>query len=66
MATYRSPKPAPSASTPNGPIKPALRDTPVVVANKRSSEYKATKTDGIQIRGCGAATKGKMARGPMA
>lgn len=28
--------------------------------------YKPTKTDGIKIRGTGAATKGVMARGPMA
>jgi len=28
--------------------------------------YKETKTDGIKIRGTGAATKGLMARGPMA
>ena len=28
--------------------------------------YPATKTDGIKIRGTGAATKGVMARGPMA
>jgi hypothetical protein len=27
--------------------------------------YKPTKTDGIKIRGTGAATKGVMARGPM-
>ena len=27
---------------------------------------KPTKTDGITIRGCGAATKGTKARGPMA
>jgi len=27
---------------------------------------KAVKTDGIEIRGCGAATKGTKARGPMA
>ena len=27
---------------------------------------KAPKTDGITIRGCGAATKGTKARGPMA
>jgi len=27
---------------------------------------KAAKTDGITIRGCGAATKGTKARGPMA
>jgi hypothetical protein len=28
--------------------------------------YKPVKTDGIKIRGTGAATKGVMARGPMA
>ena len=28
--------------------------------------YKPIKTDGIKIRGTGAATKGVMARGPMA
>ena len=28
--------------------------------------YKPTKTTGIKIRGTGAATKGVMARGPMA
>ena len=28
--------------------------------------YKPIKTDGIKIRGTGAATKGLMARGPMA
>jgi len=43
-----------------------LRETPVVVANSRSQGYPATKTSGIKIRGTGAATKGVMARGPMA
>jgi hypothetical protein len=28
--------------------------------------YKETKTDGIKMRGAGAATKGTMCRGPMA
>jgi hypothetical protein len=32
----------------------------------RSGEYKPTKTSGIKIRGTGCATKGTMARGPMA
>ncbi len=31
-----------------------------------ANDYKGTKTDGIKIRGTGAATKGVMARGPMA
>lgn len=30
------------------------------------NKYKPTKTDGIKIRGTGAATKGIKARGPMA
>ncbi len=43
-----------------------LRETPTNVANTRSQAYKPTKTSGIKIRGTGAATKGVMARGPMA
>ena len=31
-----------------------------------AGKYKPEKTDGIKIRGTGAATKGVMARGPMA
>ena len=48
------------------PNKKYLKETPVNVANVRSQGYKDTKTDGIKIRGTGAATKGVMARGPMA
>ena len=43
-----------------------LRNANVSVANSRSNEYPPTKTSGIQMRGTGAATKGKMSRGPMA
>lgn len=43
-----------------------LKDTAVSVANSRSQPYPETKTSGIKIRGTGAATKGLMARGPMA
>jgi hypothetical protein len=46
--------------------KKYLKETPVSVANTRSQGYKGTKTDGNKIRGTGAATKGVMARGPMA
>ena len=46
--------------------KKYLKDANVSVANTRSNDYKPTKTDGIKIRGTGAATKGVMARGPMA
>jgi hypothetical protein len=35
------------------------------VANTQSKEYPAIKTDGVKIRGAGAAIKGVMARGPM-
>jgi hypothetical protein len=48
------------------PNKEYLRNANVSVANTRSNEYPPTKTDGIKIRGTGAATKGLMARGPMA
>jgi len=36
------------------------------VAGLSKGNYKAEKTTGIKIRGTGAATKGTMARGPMA
>lgn len=34
--------------------------------NLRRKEYPAPKTDGIKMRGTGAATKGVKSRGPMA
>ena len=43
-----------------------LKRTELSVANNRSANYAGTKTSGIKIRGTGAATKGVMARGPMA
>ena len=36
------------------------------VAGVSKGNYKPEKTDGIKIRGTGAATKGTKARGPMA
>lgn len=38
----------------------------VGAANIASKDYPGPKTSGIKIRGTGAATKGLMARGPMA
>ena len=35
-------------------------------ANIASKDYPEPKTSGIKVRGTGAATKGLMARGPMA
>ncbi len=46
--------------------KKFMRDANVSVANTNSNEFKPIKTSGIKIRGTGAATKGVMARGPMA
>ena len=47
------------------PVKEALKAN-MGVANERSNPYPGVKTSGIKIRGTGAATKGVMARGPMA
>jgi hypothetical protein len=46
--------------------KKSMREANVSIANTHSNEYPPTKTSGIKIRGTGAATKGVMARGPMA
>ena len=66
MATYKQPT---TVATPVVGVKSAkevMRDTMVSVAGVNSQEFKPTKTSGIKIRGTGAATKGTMARGPMA
>ena len=66
MKTYRNPtyKPLAEAGTANN--KQYMKDMNTSVANSHSNDYKPTKTSGIKIRGTGAATKGVMARGPMA
>jgi len=66
MAEYKQPKTMPTVDVYNEPNKEYLRKANVSVANTRSGDYPGTKTDGIKIRGTGAATKGVMARGPMA
>ena len=43
-----------------------MDDMNISVGKLSKSVGKGTKTDGIKIRGTGAATKGPMARGPMA
>ena len=59
-------KPVKISDNPGGmPVKEALKAN-MSLANERSNEYPGTKTSGIKIRGTGAATKGVMARGPMA
>ena len=62
--TYRQPKKVASAN-PYGATK--LEDQDVSVGNiDKSNQTEPVKTSGIKIRGTGAATKGTMARGPMA
>ena len=51
----------------SGPNKSKLMDQDVSIgAISKSAGDEPTKTSGIKIRGTGAATKGVMARGPMA
>lgn len=66
MATYKNPTYKPMAEAGTADNKKYMRETNTSVANTHSNEYKPTKTSGIKIRGTGAATKGVMARGPMA
>jgi hypothetical protein len=67
MATFRQPKAAPQqAVLPKTNAMKAMQDTNVSVASNHSNEYPGVKTSGIKIRGTGCATKGTIARGPMA
>ncbi len=66
MATYKQPQKVAAPVVGADDIKKTMRDANVSVANTHSNVYKGTKTSGIKIRGTGAATKGVMARGPMA
>jgi hypothetical protein len=66
MATYKQPSKVASPKVGQDDIKKTMKDANVSVANTHSNVYKGTKTDGIKIRGTGAATKGLLARGPMA
>jgi hypothetical protein len=65
MATYKVPKKVPTVVVGEMPVKEALKAN-TSVANERSNPYPSVKTSGIKIRGTGCATKGLMARGPMA
>ena len=66
MAEYKQPKKVANVVVGEEPAKTTMRKANVSVANTRSQDYPPTKTSGIKIRGTGAATKGIMARGPMA
>ena len=68
MATtnYKQPKKVASVEVGGPSNVEELKRTQLSVANNRSANYPGTKTSGIKIRGTGAATKGVIARGPMA
>ena len=66
MATYKVPKKVASVVVGEEPAKETMRKANTSVANTRSQDYPPVKTSGIKIRGTGAATKGVIARGPMA
>lgn len=47
--------------------KPAKHSVAIMIAvGKPTKETSETKSSGVKVRGCGAATKGTTARGPMA
>lgn len=46
--------------------KETMNNLNVGVGNISSKDYPEPKTAGVKVRGTGAATKGVMARGPMA
>jgi hypothetical protein len=48
------------------PKRVELSDMALSVGAARSKSYPDAKTTGIKVRGTGCATKGTMARGPMA
>ena len=50
----------------NGGNRLKASDVNMSVGNISRDDYPAPETSGIKIRGTGAATKGVMARGPMA
>ena len=50
----------------SGPDRSKADTVNMSVGNINSHAQPATKTSGIKVRGTGAATKGLMARGPMA
>lgn len=66
MATYKTPKYTPMQEAGVSNNKEHQKKLNQSIANNHSNDYAPVKTSGIKIRGTGAATKGVMARGPMA
>jgi hypothetical protein len=63
MAEYKQPK---TVATPEVVERLSANDVNMSVGSISRNPLPSTKTSGIKIRGTGAATKGTMARGPMA
>jgi hypothetical protein len=63
MAEYKQPQ---SVAVPVVTSRSTANEVNMTVGNISRREASAVKTSGIKIRGTGAATKGTMARGPMA
>jgi hypothetical protein len=63
MAEYKKPK---SVAVPTVTSRTTADEVNMSVGNISRRAAPAEKTSGIKIRGTGAATKGTMARGPMA
>lgn len=59
-------KPTKKAASPAGLTPKGVEDVHMSVNGVRNKDYRAVKTSGVKVRGTGAATKGTMARGPMA
>lgn len=66
MATSKQPKTIPNADTGTGAGAKAFKSRAACAGSIRTGDYPEMKTSGIKVRGTGAATKGTMARGPMA
>ncbi|MGA1073323.1 MAG: hypothetical protein ACO3S3_11740 [Pseudohongiellaceae bacterium] len=63
MAEYKQPQ---SVPVPTVTSRLTANDVNMSVGSISRRDQGATKTSGVKIRGTGAATKGTMARGPMA
>jgi hypothetical protein len=63
MAEYKQPQ---SVAVPVVTSRSTANEVNMTVGNISRREAPSVKTSGIKIRGTGAATKGTMARGPMA
>ena len=70
MAEYKQPKPAPAVDLSNNGYSTRkgsnANDVNMSVGNIYRNAAPGVKISGTKIRGTGAATKGTMARGPMA